>query len=115
MFLSILNQQVKATDKPVVMFKEAAAGAPPRAGVVSIRQTPARVRLSARSGAEDRQATHRAVLAQTGNEIARIDENDRPVSADADLKESSEPPVAPVAAPARARPSVSGATPAPAR
>ena len=117
MFLSMPNQRMKPTDKPDVMFKEAAAGAPP---AVQVWFYPAerhriRVRLSARSGAEDRQGDAPAGPRADRQRIARIDENDRPVSADADLKESSEPRQ-PVATPAPAASAIgtSGATPAPA-
>jgi len=117
MFLSMPNQRVKATDKPVVMFKEAAAGAPPAVQVwfYPAEHTGYEFVYPHDQALKIARATHQPVLAQTGNEVARIDENDRPVSADADLKESSEPrqPVAPPA-PAASAIGTSGAAPAPA-
>jgi hypothetical protein len=93
MFLSISNQRMTPTDKPVVMFKEAAAGAPP---AVQVWFYPGESYGYEFAYPHDQalkiaKATHQPVLTQTGNEVARIDENDRPVSADAELKESSEP------------------------
>jgi hypothetical protein len=92
MFLSNPNQRMKPTDKPVVMFKEAAAGAPP---AVQVWFYPGEsygyeFAYPHAQAVKIAKATHQTVLAQTGNEIARIDENDRPVSTDEALKESSE-------------------------
>lgn len=91
-FLSIPNERMTPTDKPVVMFKEAAAGAPP---AVQVWFYPAESYGYEFVYPHDQalkiaRATHEPVLAQTDSDVARIDENDRPVSADAELKESSE-------------------------
>jgi hypothetical protein len=93
MFLSIPNQRMKPTDKPVVMFKEAPAGAPP---AVQVWFYPGETygyefAYPHEQALKIARATHEPVLAQTGNEIARVDENDRPVSTDEALKESSAP------------------------
>jgi hypothetical protein len=118
MFLSIPNQRMTPADKPVVMFREAAAGAPP---AVQVWFYPGETYGYEFAYPHDQalkiaKATHQSVLAysdrsnasasdddrmasmKTG-EVARIDENDKPVSSDAALKESSEPRV-PVQTPA---------------
>lgn len=92
MFLSIPNQRMKPAEKPVVMFKEAAAGAPP---AVQVWFYPAETYGYEFVYPHDQalkiaRATHQPVLAQTGTQVARIDENDKPISADEELKESSE-------------------------
>src|SRR5260221_7665011 len=84
---------MKPTDKPVVMFKEAPAGAPP---AVQVWFYPGEsygyeFAYPHEQALKIARATHQTVLAQTGSEIARLDENDRPVSSDEALKESSEP------------------------
>jgi hypothetical protein len=145
MFLSVPNQRLTPTDKPVVMFKEAAAGAPP---AVQVWFYPGETYGYEFAYPHDQalkiaRATHQPVLAYTDHskpsasdadrmasmkstEVGRIDENDRPVSNDEALKQSSEArtPVAPPqattspASPARAAAPVatsgSGNTAAPA-
>lgn len=110
MFLSIPNQRMKPSDKPVVMFKEAAAGAPP---AVQVWFYPGETYGYEFAYPHDQalkiaKATHESVLAYTDHstasstdeermasmknaEIGRIDENDKPISTDEALKESSEP------------------------
>lgn len=92
-FLSIPDQRATATDKPVVMFKEAAAGSPAAVQVwfYPAEHTGYEFVYPHDQALKIAKATHEPVLAQNGNDISRIDENDRPVSADAALKESSEP------------------------
>jgi hypothetical protein len=106
-FLSIPNQRMTPSDKPVVMFKEAAAGAPPAVqvwfypsesyGYEFIYPHDQALKIA--------KATHQPVLAQTGTDVARIDEHDKPVSTDEVLKDSSEPR-RPVATPAATTASV---------
>jgi hypothetical protein len=108
MFLSVPNQRMTPADKPVVMFKEAAAGAPP---AVQVWFYPGETYGYEFAYPHDQalkiaKATHQPVLAyndrpnasksdddrmasmKTG-EVARIDEHDKPVSSDEALKESS--------------------------
>jgi len=109
MFLSVPNRRLTPTDKPVVMFKEAAAGAPP---AVQVWFYPGEAYGYEFAYPHDQalkiaRATHQPVLAYTDHsspsagdadrmasmkstEVARIDENDRPVSNDEALKQSSE-------------------------
>jgi hypothetical protein len=108
MFLSMPNQRMTATDKPVVLFKEAAAGAPP---AVQVWFYPGESYGYEFAYPHDQalkiaKATHQPVLAYADHstastteqdrmasmkttEVARIDENDKPVSTDAALKEST--------------------------
>src|SRR4051812_37037048 len=109
MFISLPNQRMTPTDKPVVMFKESAAGAPP---AVQVWFYPGESYGYEFAYPHDQalkiaKATHQSVLAynddskssssdsdrmasMTKSEVSRIDENDRPVSNDEALKESSE-------------------------
>lgn len=93
MFLSIPNERMKPTDKPVVMFREAAAGAPPavQAWFYPAESFGYEFVYPHDQALKIAKATHQPVLSQTGNEVARIDENDKPVSTDEALKESSAP------------------------
>src|SRR5947209_3985577 len=93
MFLSVPNQRMTATDNPVVMFKEAAAGAPPavQAWFYPAEHTGYEFVYPHDQALKIAKATHESVLAQNGNDVSRIDENDRPVSSDENLKESSQP------------------------
>jgi len=144
MFLSMSNQRMTPTDKPVILFTEAAAGAPP---AVKVWFYPGESYGYEFAYPHDQamkiaKATHEPVLSYTDNttssasdesrmasmrgaEVGRIDENGRPVSSDESLKESSTPRTpAPVASPSRndapvattgsARPAPSAAAPAPA-
>src|SRR5215213_9371729 len=107
-FLSMSNQRMEPADKPIVMFQEAPAGAPQAVkmwfypgetyGYEFVYPHEQALKIA--------KATHGSVLAMTddstssttedervaaikGAEVTRIDENDRPVSTDAELKESS--------------------------
>src|SRR4051812_26960448 len=110
MFLSMSNQRMEPADKPVVMFQEAAAGAPQAGkGWFYPRETYGYEFVYPHDQAlKIAKATHGSVLAMKddstasttedermtsmkGAEVTRIDENDRPVSTDAELKESSSP------------------------
>jgi hypothetical protein len=109
MFLSVPNERMTPTAKPVVMFKETAAGAPPAIQVwfypgesygyefayphdqaLKIAKATHQPVLSyndhstASSTDEDRMASMKSA------EVARIDENDKPASTDEKLKESSQ-------------------------
>jgi hypothetical protein len=108
MFISIPNQRMTPADKPVVMFKEAAAGAPP---AVQAWFYPGETFGYEFAYPHDQalkiaKATHQPVLSYTdrssttasdtermasmkGAQVARIDENDKPVSSDEQLKEST--------------------------
>jgi hypothetical protein len=109
MFISVPNERMKPADKPVVMFREAAAGAPP---AVQAWFYPGETYGYEFAYPHDQalkiaKATHQPVLSYTdrsdasasdsdriaamkSGDVARIDENDKPVSADEALKESSE-------------------------
>jgi hypothetical protein len=122
MFLSIPNQRITPTDKPVLMFKEAAAGAPPAVHVwfypgetygyefayphdqaLKIAKATHQPVLSyADRGTASTTDADRIAAMKTGD-VARIDENDKPVSSDAALKESSEART-PVSTPATTAP-----------
>ena len=104
MFLSIPNQRMTPADKPVVMFKEAAPGAPP---AVQVWFYPGETYGYEFAYPHDQalkiaKAAHQPVLAYSDHsnasasdddrmasmktgEVARIDENDKPVSSDAAL------------------------------
>jgi hypothetical protein len=110
MFLSMANERMTPTSTPVVMFKEAAAGAP---RAVQVWFYPGETYGYEFAYPHDQalkiaRATHEPVLSYTdrsassatdadriaamkGTEVSRIDENDKPVSTDQALKESSEP------------------------
>ena len=129
MFFSIPNQRMTPADKPVVMFKESAAGAPP---AVQVWFYPGETYGYEFAYPHDQalkiaKATHQSVLAykddskssssdsdrmasMTKSDVGRIDENDRPVSNDESLKESSErrTPVATPAASAAPAPAAVG-------
>src|SRR5206468_12890745 len=129
MFISQSNQRMTPTDKPVVMFRESPAGAPP---AVQAWFYPGETYGYEFAYPHDQalkiaKATHQPVLAynddskssssdadrmaaMSKSEVSRIDENDRPVSNDEALKESSERRT-PVATPA---PAAASAAPAPA-
>jgi hypothetical protein len=109
MFISMPNQRMTPTDKPVVMFKESPAGAPP---AVQVWFYPGESYGYEFAYPHDQalkiaKATHEPVLAYTDHsdsttsdddrmasmkstDVARIDENDKPVSSDEALKQSSE-------------------------
>ncbi len=108
MFISIPNQRMTPSDKPVVMFKEAAAGAPP---AVQAWFYPGETFGYEFAYPHDQalkiaKATHQPVLSYTDHstasandsermasmkstQVARIDENDKPASSDEALKEST--------------------------
>jgi hypothetical protein len=108
MFISMPNQRMTPSDKPVVMFKETVAGAPPAVqawfypgetfGYEFAYPHDQALRIA--------KATDQPVLSYTGRfeasasdtqrmasmksaQVARIDENDKPVSSDEALKEST--------------------------
>jgi hypothetical protein len=109
MFISMPNQRMTPSNTPVVMFKETAAGAPP---AVQVWFYPGETYGYEFAYPHDQalriaKANHQPVLAYSDRttasstddermtsmkrtEVARIDENDRPVSSDEALKESSE-------------------------
>jgi hypothetical protein len=108
MFLSMPNQRMTPSNKPVVMFKESAAGAPP---AVQVWFYPGETYGYEFAYPHDQalkiaRATHQTVLAYADHsaasatdqdrmasmktaEVSRIDENDKPVSTDEALKEST--------------------------
>jgi hypothetical protein len=120
MFISMPNRRMTPSSTPVVMFKETAAGAPP---AVQVWFYPGETYGYEFAYPHDQalkiaRANHQPVLAysdrttasstdkermtsMTRTDVARIDENDRPVSTDEALKESSEPRT-PLAAPTTA-------------
>jgi hypothetical protein len=109
MFLSMPNQRMTPTKDPVVMFKETAAGAPP---AIQVWFYPGETYGYEFAYPHDQalkiaKATHQPVLSYTDHstasttdeermasmrsaEVSRIDENDKPVSSDEALKQSSE-------------------------
>lgn len=108
MFISIPNQRMTPSDKPVVMFKEAAAGAPPavQAWFYPGETFGYEFAYPHSQALKIAKATHQPVLSYTDRatastsdsermasmksaQVARIDENDRPVSSDEALKEST--------------------------
>ncbi len=110
MFLSIPNQRMTPSDKPVVMFRESAAGAPPavqvwfypgeaygyefaypRAQALRIAKASHQPVLAYTDRAAGSSSEADRVASMRGAEVARIDENDKPVSTDEALKESSAP------------------------
>ena len=106
-FLSVSDQKLEPSDKPVVMFKEMPAGAPqavqawfypgettgyefvyPHDQAVKIaKATHSRV-LAMKDTAQTTTDEERAASMRSA-EYSRIDENDKPVSTDEQLKESS--------------------------
>jgi hypothetical protein len=110
MFISVPNQRMTPSDKPVVMFRETAAGAPP---AVQVWFYPGETFGYEFAYPHDQalkiaKATHQSVLSYNDRstasstdedrmssmksaEVDRIDENDKPVSTDEALKQSSEP------------------------
>jgi hypothetical protein len=108
MFISMPNQRLTPSKTPVVMFKETAAGAPP---AVQVWFYPGETYGYEFAYPHDQalkiaKATHQQVLSYSDRptasstdeermtsmksaEVARIDENDRPISSDEALKESS--------------------------
>jgi len=108
MFISIPNQRMTPSDKPVVMFKEAVAGAPP---AVQAWFYPGETFGYEFAYPHDQalkiaKATHQPVMSYTDRsnastsdsermasmksaQVGRIDENDKPVSSDEALKEST--------------------------
>ncbi len=110
MFLSIPNQRMTPSNTPVVMFKETAAGAPPAVQVWFYPGETYGYEFAYPHAQALRiaKASHQSVLAYNdrstassseadrmtsmrGADVARIDENDKPVSTDETLKESSAP------------------------
>ncbi len=108
-FLTVPNQRMTASGKPVVMFNEAAAGAPPavRAWFYPGETYGYEFAYPHDQALKIARATHQPVLSYNDHraaastdadksasmksaEIARIDEHDKPVSTDEALKESSE-------------------------
>jgi hypothetical protein len=143
MFISVPNQRMTPTDKPVVMFKETAAAAPPaiQAWFYPGESYGYEFAYPHDQALKIARATHQPVLSyadhstasSTNDErtaamksaaVSRIDENDKPVSTDEALKESSEPRTPaqtsrattappPAAAPAAHAQSATAGTPAP--
>jgi hypothetical protein len=125
MFLSMPNQRMTPSNTPVVMFKETAAGAPqavqvwfypgetygyefayPHAQALRIAKANHQSvlayndRTTASSSEADRMTSMR------GADVARIDENDKRVSTDETLKESSAPRTAVATSGATSSPTV---------
>jgi hypothetical protein len=109
MFLSIPNQRSTPTTQPVIMFNEAAAGAPPAVKVwfypgesygyefayphdqaMKIAKATHQPVLSYDDHSAASTTDEGRVASMRGAEVARIDENGKPVSSDEALKESSE-------------------------
>src|SRR4051795_4514967 len=109
MFLSIPNQRMTPSDKPVGMFKEAVAGAPPAVQAwfypgesygyefayphdqaLKIAKASHQPVLSYNDDSKSSSSDSDRMASMTKSEVSRIDENDRPVSNDEALKESSE-------------------------
>ena len=107
MFLSISDQKLEPSDKPLVMFKEMPAGAPQavQAWFYPGETTGYEFVYPHDQALKIAKATHAGVLAIKDNpqtstdaermasmksaEVTRIDENDKPVSTDEQLKDSS--------------------------
>ncbi len=106
-FLSLSNQKLEASDKPVVMFQESAAGAPPAVKVWFYpgETTGYEFVYPHDQALKIAKANHERVLTMTDTststttdaervasmksaQVSRVDENDK-VSTDAELKESS--------------------------
>lgn len=107
-FLSISNQRMEPSDKPVVMFQEAPSGAPqavkawfypgetygyefvyPQDQAMKIAKATHQPVLSMKDESSSTTTDAERVASYTGAEVSRIDENGKPVSTDAELKESS--------------------------
>jgi hypothetical protein len=129
MFFSIPNQRMTPADKPVVMFRESAAGAPPAVQVwfypgesygyefayphdqaLKIAKATHQSVLAYKDDAKSSSSDSDRMASMTKSDVGRIDENDRPVSNDEALKESSErrTPVATPAASAAPAPAAVG-------
>jgi len=110
MFLSMSNQRTEPADKPIVMFQEAAAGAPqavkvwfypgetygyefvyPHDQALKIAKATHGSVLAMKDDSTASTTEDERMASMKGAEVTRIDENDRPVSTDAELKESSSP------------------------
>ena len=107
MFLSVSDQKLEPSDKPLVMFKEMPAGAPQavQAWFYPGETTGYEFVYPHDQALKIAKATHTGVLAINDNpqttteaermasmksaEVTRIDENDKPVSTDEQLKDSS--------------------------
>jgi len=108
MFLSMSNQRVTPTRQPVILFKEAAAGAPPAVKVwfypgesygyefayphdqaMRIARATHEPVLSYAETSTPSSTDESRIASMRGAEVARIDENGHPVSSDEKLKESS--------------------------
>ena len=106
-FLSIADQKLEPSDKPVVMFKEMPAGAPqavqawfypgettgyefvyPHDQAVKIAKATHRSVLAMKDTAQTTTEEERAASMKSA-EYSRVNENDKPVSTDEQLKESS--------------------------
>jgi hypothetical protein len=133
MFISIPNQRMTPADKPVVMFKETAAGAPPAVQAWFYPGETFGYEFAYPHGQALKiaKATHQPVLSYTDHanaagsdservasmksaQVARIDENDATVSSDERLKESTvarTPVVTPPAQTARVQPPPATTTP----
>jgi hypothetical protein len=107
-FLSISNQRMEPADKPLVMFGEAPSGAPqavkawfypgetygyefvyPQDQAMKIASATHQPVLSMKDSSSPTTTDAERMASYTGAEVSRIDENGRPVSSDAELKESS--------------------------
>jgi len=98
-FLSIPDQKLEPSDKPLVMFKEAPAGAPEalKAWFYPGETTGYEFVYPHEQALKIAKATHASVLTAKGevtgttlaSDTTRIDENDRVLSADEQLKDSS--------------------------
>jgi len=107
-FLSISNQRMEPSDKPVVMFQEAPSGAPqavkawfypgetygyefvyPHDQAMKIAKATHQPVLAMKDESTSTTTDAERVASYTGAEVSRIDENGKPVSTDAELKESS--------------------------
>ena len=107
MFLSISDQKLEPSDKPLVMFKEMPAGAPqavqawfypgettgyefvyPHDQALKIAKATHERVLTMKDSAQASTDAER-VASMKSAEVTRIDENDKPVSTDERLKDSS--------------------------
>src|SRR3954451_3670450 len=132
MFISVPNQRMTPADKPVVLFNETAAGAPPaiQAWFYPGETFGYEFAYPHDQALKIAKATHQPVLSYNDHsnasstdadrmasmksaEVSRIDETNKPVSSDEPLKESSEPrtPVATPDSTTAARTSTSTSTP----
>ena len=100
-FLSIPDQKLEASDKPIVMFREAPAGAPEavKAWFYPGETTGYEFVYPHDQALKIAKATHASVLTAKGEvtgttlatDTTRVDENDRVLSADEQLKDSGKP------------------------